>query len=269
VLQAKPTQPSILGRAGQTFLAVGLSKRALELIQHGIKFNSESTSIRLLAGRVSLANNQPDEARAMFNEVLKRDPNSAEALVELGRIEAAAGQRDQARKHFAKALELRPADPDLLLLLARVHAQSGDYRKALEYGSRALALFHKARQGYRVQETLVELGRSFRKGDKWAQSRAEELLFEATKPKAAPANAFLELGLLHLQRHDLNRAAWCFKQAVHRDPGYAEGYLRLGQVLAKKTRWRKDARAAFQQYLKLRPKGAEAARVRALLKRLR
>jgi len=269
VLQAKPTQPSVLATAGEAFLSAGLSGRVAKLIEHGVAFNPSSTPIKILAGRVAVANNKLDQARKMFAEVLAKEPSNPEALVELGRIEAASKNPEAARKHFARALELRPRDPDLLLQLSRVHAQSGDYRSALGLGMRAIRLLRDTNQTYRTQETLVELGRVFRKGDRWAQDRAEELLFEATKAKQAPPNAYLELGLLYQQRGDHNRAVWCFRQAVEKTPTFADGYLRLGLALAKKRQWRRDAKNALHRYLELRPKGEEARRVRALLKRLR
>ena len=269
VLYAKPTQPSVLAHAGQAFLSLGLSSKALKLIQHGIKYNPASAPIQVLAGRVAAANQRWPEARAMFAKVLKQEPNNPEALVELGRLEAAAGERARARKHFARALELRPRDPDLLLLLSRVQAQSGDFRGALTQGMKAIRLLRETNQTHRSNEALVELGRNLRQKDRWAQARAEELLFEATKAKGAPVSAFLELGLLYQARHDQNRAIWCFRQVIDRDATYADGYLRLGLALMRKPRLKAKARKALRQYLKLRPRGQESTRVKGLLKRMR
>jgi tetratricopeptide (TPR) repeat protein len=268
VLRAKPTQASVLAKAGEIFLSLGLAAKAQRLLRHGLKFTT-STPLSILAGRVALANKELDEARAVFTGVLKREPSNTAALVELGRIEAAAKNRAAARKLFAKALRLRPKDPELLLSLSRVRAQSGDYRNALGYGTKAVRLFKETGQKFRTNEALIELGRIFSGGDRWAQARAEELLFEATKVKNPPPNALLELGKLYRARRETNKAIWCFRKAVERDPNYAEGYLELGQALSTKRKWRRDARRAFKRYLKLRPKSKEAGRVKNLLKRLR
>ena len=269
VLRAKPTQPSILARAGQAFLSLGLSAKALALLEHGIKFNPSSTTLELLQGRVAMANKRMAEARALFDQILVREPNNPEALVELGRIEATSKQSDRARKHFARALELRPSDPDLLLLLSRVQAQSGDYRSALTHGMKAIKLLKQTGQTLPAAEALVQLGHTMRQGDTWAQARAEELLFEATKSRAPPAAAYLEMGLLYQTRRDHNRAVWSFRQAVERDPSFAEGHLQLGLTLLRKPRTRREGKKALRRYLKLRPKGTQAARVRAVLKRAR
>jgi lipopolysaccharide biosynthesis regulator YciM len=60
---------------------------------------------------------------------------------------------------------------------------------------------------------------------------------------------------------------WCFRQAVERSPQLAEAHLELGLVLRSKPQWRRDSKVALRQYLKLRPDGKDAARVRALLER--
>lgn len=268
VLRAKPTQATVLAKAGEIFLSLGLAAKAQRLLRHGLKFAS-STALSILAGRVAVANKELAEARTVFTKVLKREPRNTAALVELGRIEAATKNRSEARKLFAKALRLRPKDPELLLSLSRVHAQSGDFRNALGYGTKAVRLFKETGQKFRTNEALIELGRMFRGGDRWAQGRAEELLFEATKVKDPPPNALLELGLLYRAQREPNKAIWCFRKAVERDPAYADGYLELGQALATKRKWRRDARRALKRYLKLRPKSQAATRVKNLLKRLR
>ena len=162
-----------------------------------MKVAGESLAIRVLAGRVALANKRAAEARQHFIWVLGKDPRNPEALVELGRIEESEGQGAAAKKRYAAALRLRPKDPDLLLLIARAYARGGDYKNALPSGMKAIKLLRGSGQEARVFDVLIELGKAFTHGDKWARTRASELLFEATKPKNAPATAFLELGRLY------------------------------------------------------------------------
>jgi tetratricopeptide (TPR) repeat protein len=269
VIEDRPTQPSLLAQAGEAFLALGLPQKAQVLIRQAMSTKLQSTSIQLLAGRIELANNQHEAAAKLFNAVLKKQPDNPQALLELGRIMATKRQGARARRYFARALRLRPRDPQLLLDLSRVHALTGDYKKAYTTAVAAIRLLRKSDQTHRVMEALVELARLLRRGDPWAVKKAEEVLYEATKPKNAPTSAYVEMGLLYRQQKDLNRAVWCFRQATVRDPEHAPAHLQLGLTLAKKRRWRKDAVQALKAFLKLRPKGEEAARVRALIKRLK
>jgi tetratricopeptide (TPR) repeat protein len=269
ILADKPTQPGILGRAGAAFLSLGLPGKAQILLRQGLTAKTSSAAMQMLAGRVALANNRLNEAAEMFQAVLKQDPKAAQALMELGRIMAVKKKTGPARRYFAQAIRLRPRDPDLLLQLAKVHADSGKYHKAFTTGKRAVDLLRAAGEGSRVTDATIVLARCLRDGDRWAQKKAEEVLFQATKPKNAPAKTFHELGLLYKHQREPNRAIWCFRRAVERDSRLAESQLELGLTLSKKRRWRRDALRALRAFLRLRPKGADAARVKALIKRIK
>jgi tetratricopeptide (TPR) repeat protein len=266
---ARPTQPSLLATAGETFLTIGQAAKASALVDHAMKHASGSVAVQLLAGRIALANKRTADAKSRFAAVLKGDPHNPEALVELGRIEASEGHGVKARQRFAAALRQRPKDPELLLLLARVHARGGDSRKAVASGLQAIKLLKHSEQTTRAYEVMVELGRLLTGTDRWGKARAEELFFEATKPQNAPATPFLELGKLHRGKGDIPRAIWCYRQAVERDPQLAEAQLELGLALRSKPQWRKEAKKVLRRYLQLRPQGAESARIRALVERMR
>jgi tetratricopeptide (TPR) repeat protein len=269
IIADKPTQPEILGRAGAAFLSLGLPAKAQILLRQGLTTKTSSAAMQMLAGRVALANNKLDEAAGMFRAVLKQDPKAAQALMELGRIMAVKKKTGLARRYFAQAIRLRPRDPDLLLQLAKVHADTGKYHRAFTTGKRAVNLLRAAGEKRRVTDATIVLARSLRDGDRWAQKKAEEVLFQATKPKNAPARTFHELGLLYKHQREPNRAIWCFRRAVDRDPKLAESQLELGLALGKKRRSRRDALRALRAFLRLRPKGAKAARVKTLIKRLK
>ena len=269
LLADRPTQPSLLAQTGEAFLAMGLPAKAALLVEQGITRDPGSVLIRLLAGRVALANGKSDEARRHFDEVLSRAPRHPEALIELGRLEEASGHGDQAGRRFAAALKQRPKDPELLFLVARAQARGGNPRVAVTNGIKAIRLLKGAAQDARAVEMMMELGRLLARGDSWARKRAEELFFEATKPKNAPALPFFELGRLYRSQGDLQRAVWCFRQAVERDPNLAEAYLELGRAMRGKPQWRREAKAALRRHLKLRPDSEEAPKVRSMIDKLR
>jgi tetratricopeptide (TPR) repeat protein len=265
----RPTQPSLLVQAGEAFLDMGQPAKAATLVQEAVQKDTRSVLVRMLAGRVAQANGQPDAARRHFNEVLRRKPRHAEALVELGRLDEASGKSARARRRFAAALKLRPKDPELLFLVARAQARAGNTRSAYANGSQAVRLLKGSGQAGRAFELNMELGKLLAHGDKFARKRAEEIFFEATKPKNAPARPFLELGRVHRSQNELNRAVWCFREAAKRAPNLAEAQLELGRTLRVKPKWRRQAKAALRRYLKLSPDSKEAPKVRAMLERMR
>jgi tetratricopeptide (TPR) repeat protein len=270
VVAARPTAPSLLSLTAETFLALGLPHKAHAMLGNAPARIRRSASMRLVAGRVALANKHLKEAATLFNAILKDDPRSPDALMELGRLESARGHQTKARAYFARALKLRPRDPELYEALSQVHARSGRPAKAITYGMRAADLFRERNRPLRACEALIALGRSLRAGDKRSVIKAEEILFEATKIPGAPARAYLELGLVHKKKDDLNRAAWCFRQAGRRDPQLAEAHLQLGLALSRKRKrhWRREAVQALRRFLKLRPKGEKADLAKARLKAL-
>lgn len=269
VAAERPSQPSLVARAGEAYLTLGKPAKALALYEAARAQAGDAVSLRLLAGRVALAADRRDDARAHFRAVLERDPKNPEALSELGRLETAAGNDDAARKHLQAALRQRPKDSELLLAVARTHAQSGNYRKAFDSGMSSIRLLRRSRREGQAFEAMVDLARLLAQGDKWARARAEELLFEATRPKNAPATPFLELGRLYRQQNDVARTVWCFRQAVQRAPNLAEAHLELGLALRAKPQWRREAKIHLRQYLRLRPDGKEAEKIRSLVERMR
>ena len=86
-------------------------------------------------------------------------------------------------------------------------------------------------------------------------------------PGTAYRDALLEVGARQ-QAGDLAGAAAACRRAIAIDPAAGAGWLALGEVsLAAGDRDR--ARSAFERYLAVEPGGPHAARVRALLERLR
>ncbi|MCC6749559.1 MAG: tetratricopeptide repeat protein [Deltaproteobacteria bacterium] len=265
----RPTAPSLLAAAGQVFLALGNVQRADGLVRAASQRSPEATALMLLAGRVAQAEGQLDRARSLFKKVLNRDPRQAEALIDLGRAELEAKHVPKATQHFAAAVRLRPKDPELLLLQAEAYAKAGQYRQALKPGLQAIQAYVRSEQRGRAVEAMVTLGRAMRQGDAWARTRAQQLLFEATRQTQAPATAFLELGRVHRQNRNATRALVAFRQAIAHDPQLASAHLELGLTLRTRPAWRNQAKKALRDYLRLRPKGDEAVRVRALLARMK
>jgi Flp pilus assembly protein TadD len=86
-------------------------------------------------------------------------------------------------------------------------------------------------------------------------------------PSAAYREAMAEVGARY-EAGDLAGAAAACRRATTIDPSVGAGWMALGEVeLAAGNR--DGARAAFERYLAAEPGGRHAARIRALLERLR
>ena len=74
----------------------------------------------------------------------------------------------------------------------------------------------------------------------------------------------LNTGNFYFKRSNYKAAAGRFLEATRWDPGYAEAYLRLGEA-HEKLKDAAAARAAYEKYLELAPKGKGAEQIRKKL----
>jgi hypothetical protein len=113
-------------------------------------------------------------------------------------------------------------------------------------------------------ETLRRNCEAAQTGRQWKQAlQACGALFQA-EPQAAVASRLAQTLLEHGRKTDA--LDWA-RRAVSTDPGYAEAYVFLGgaqQELGKRA----EAKAAYQRYLQLAPKGPFADDLRAVLQSL-
>jgi Flp pilus assembly protein TadD len=146
----------------------------------------------------------------------------------------AAGTGAAARTEVAPAPAAAPAAPP-------ASPEEESYRKAFESAERKAqsANFLAAVSDYRKALLFKETSE--------AQAGLGRALFDASQP--GPALDAL-------------------KRAVQLDPNNAEAWVTLGEVYLLDDRTR-EARAAYERYLELRPDGRFAADVRAVLARMR
>ncbi len=93
---------------------------------------------------------------------------------------------------------------------------------------------------------------------------ARTQLLEAIKLERTNADAHGALGLVYTELQDWSNAAKILGRAVELDPENADAYFTLGQALMNLRRV-KDARAAFEEYLKRAPQGDHAEDARAAI----
>jgi putative PEP-CTERM system TPR-repeat lipoprotein len=78
-----------------------------------------------LRGRVQLATNKPDAARASFEEALKLDPKDFPAAAALAGLDLADSKPDAARQRFQNILAKDPKNAQAMVALAELTARTG------------------------------------------------------------------------------------------------------------------------------------------------
>ena len=113
-----------------------------------------------------------------------------------------------------------------------------------------------------VALTFANLGSAYR--DLGDDKDALESYNAAIDMNPYQANAYFGRAVLYRKQGKLSEAIRDFSKAVELQPT-AQGYVRLGQVLAQAQR-REEALAAIDQALRISPESAEAHQAAAALK---
>ncbi|HEY8375955.1 MAG TPA: tetratricopeptide repeat protein [Nannocystis sp.] len=280
--------PGLIGPLSRLYIRSG-EIRALEtLLQPHLSDQRAPEEVILAIARLRLAQNAVEAAESLTEQILLRNPSSWEghllkANVLLARGETAAAQ--------AELRLCRPghASADVELTAGKIAESTGRLQEALSLYRRAHQLaptLHEAR--YLHGRALLQLGR--------AQEAIAELTAMTRATDAFPA-AFVALGQALHERGNFEEARRQLQRAVTLDPALAEGHYWLGRSehdlalyaeaavsltravrgATPATPWLADAhlwlartaeaqgdsaasRTAYQEFLRLAPAAAAAAR---------
>ena len=136
----------------------------------------------------------------------------------------------------------KPAPVPTEAVEKKAEAPSGDYQKDLEQGK---ALYKKGQA-----------------------KRAVVVLEKAVAEKPDGDEALVVLANSYLDRGASAKALGFALRAVKANPQNADGFLVIGAVQQEKNN-RSEAKAAYEQYLKLSPKGAFADEIRSIVSKMR
>ena len=182
--------------------------------------------------QVFLDAKKPHLAEPLLRRVLELTPDDPRVALRLARCVSERGQHAEAVPLLQHALLAAPRNGEIHALLCKSLAQLGD-GAATEAAARAWAHSEAgdADAYYFLGTTLYGLGRY---DDAIAAFRRAEIL------KATRADIRSELGLALAASGDLVKAEAKQRDAIDRQPSYAEAWFRLGDVIFR----RDPARAA-------------------------
>jgi len=207
-------------------------------------------------GSELLLHHAPEPAAEVFSKGHRLFPQSVRMLVGLGSAWFARGDVDQAVRRVCEASDLSPDDsmpylflgkmlsaeatpaPQLIEKLHRFATLQPENPEANYYYAVAMWKLRQMQQG----TTSVEL--------------VESMLNKAIRldPKFAPA--YLQLGILHAEQRDFQRAISNYKQAIEADSKIDETHYRLAQAYRQSGEGEK-AKAELQIYEQMTKESAE------------
>jgi cytochrome c-type biogenesis protein CcmH/NrfG len=167
-----------------------------------------------------------DEAITKLKALVEAEPNCASCFVKLGELYVKKNDAASAEAAFLKAIELDPAKPAPYSALANIYNQQRKFDEATKMSAKATELMGTA--GAADAATVFNQGVIL-----WNQSKVAEA-----------------------------KAQWA--KTIQIDPKMADAHYWLGMANLSEAKTA-DARAAFEQYLKLAPTGQYADTAKQIL----
>ena len=229
--------------------------------RHAIDIQPDLAEALNNLGVLLRARGELDQAVALLQRAAQADPRSASAQANLGLAFEDQGDAAAAERAYRAALEIDPNAVMTRINLGLLLVARGDNAGAREHLSAALS----GAKGNRA--ALVAIGNGLRRaGDARGALDAMQAALQGPPP---PTPAELsELALAQRATGDRDAAIATLQKVIAQDARYATAHYLLANMLAAENR-KADARAHYERYLALEPKGEQAARARERLRLLK
>lgn len=196
------------------------------------------------------AKNDTDAAATAFDSVLKKDPNAYPALYNLGVLADRAGKEQDAISYYRRALKILPDYEPALRGISTIQIRRGRLQDAV---TTVEPLANEYRANLEMQALYAEILVEARRYDEaWMAARRALKCDE----RFVPALIALVKASRAQGREEL--ADSILEQALQIDPNVAELHFLRGEALRSEPGQLREAMAAFERAVQLRPNYAEA-----------
>jgi len=205
------------------YRALGRTEDALRACRRAIALDGRnpSTHLNLAAALVDL--DRPKEARRALERAIKRAPDYAEAHNNLANLLLQFGEIEAALSHYRKAAAARSGYLEPVANMARALAEAGRYDESIANFQRI------AEQSDADPTLLTDYANALHKAGRSAE--ATDICERALKLNPASAKAVFLHAFLQKEHGDLPGAEKSYRRAAELDPGLAEIYNNLGNLL--------------------------------------
>ncbi len=249
VLRLDRENPEALGRLGTIYFEQERLLRALPYLRGCSQLATNNLDVRVMLGRVYLAEGKQKEAREQFNFVLDGRPEDEQAPILLAEMAITPKDSKATRQRLQKlalpAAKLGPVE----VALATLAFRDGDVKAAEAGLERAKALDPKLSALHTALGNL-HLTRN--------ELKAAEQEFK-TAAELAPDRSLRRMQYVRfkIQTGDLEGARSILDEMVHKTPDYLPGWLGLAEVAAAQTKYDESA-ACLSKLLARDPQNYEA-----------
>lgn len=222
-----PSDNLLLFNAAAVDLQRGRVQEALSYLDRGIASHPSDPSLHFLRGTALRRLDRLDQAMEAFGTVVRLNPQDARAHLSLGNAYHQLGRKQDAL---------------------------GAYREAIRRDRTLIAAY------YNLGAVLFELGNQDEalKAYDVGLAPVEKDLAEGRPVESTHAQAYLNLGVIHLQKQNWARALDAYQKALRLDPGQPAAHYNIGYVHYRQERF-DEAHAAYERAVALDPSVASLA----------
>ena len=203
----------------------GLHEQATQLLTKALGLSPDLFEAHFNLGLISFRTGKEDQAEAHLTSAAALRPHSFEANSILGVVLSQRGKTDEAIKALQRAEILRPDDLKVATLLALQLTEGRYYTEAVKLLDRSVKRWPESLD---LRLLLIQNYHRDQKYEKAVQI-AEQTV--ALFPNAARAN--FEMGYQLLAFGRMQQSKSYLAKAIQLDPEPPDGYVSMGEVLAK------------------------------------
>lgn len=220
-----PTDPAALEGFLHAAAAAGDAASAVDTLRAAAVAHPMDVAIRVALAQFLAAVGAPADALAVAVEAWDRNPQSRTALEQIVALHAEVGHAPGLTQGIAALTRLAPASPRLPYFMAQLRRIEGRLPEALDAARAAAARDPGSAAAHNLLGVLaVESG---------ARDSARAAFSTARRIAPRDIDAYVNLGLLHLESGDTAEAAESFLEALALDPSHDGARTGLARSLGR------------------------------------
>jgi len=245
----KPAYPPLCVKLGNRYLLAGQLEKAKESFESVVNSNIGIPHIYLGLAKILIEKNQLDNAKDYLSKALELAPEFREAHALLAEIHRREGERSKAEAEFERMKNLPPrldlSDPIYYEMVNEgvssfwYQVRGNNFIKS-ENLTAALNEFKKALQAKPNQVSFTSLGSVYQLQKR--DDAAMEQYHAALELDSNYVDALNNLGIIHFNRGDVNKAISLVERALKIQPESIDCYLNLGSFYKHKGEDKKAAK---------------------------
>jgi tetratricopeptide (TPR) repeat protein len=268
VLADRPRDPLAHRGLAGAYLGTREPLEARRAAKRAAELNPRDAETWAIAGRATLAQGETWQGMKALERARDLAPRNPDYHSFLGDAYLKMGSLPQARKAYESAAKLDPKDIAHRVGLARVDLANRDYKGALKELLAAESSVPRDADPKIVARLHASLARAYLGLGKPESVKAEKEALAAIVADATLADGHYALGRA-LEEQDAAAARKALEKAVHLEPGSPEFRFALGNLLSRDGGDATRASQELNEYLRLAPKGADAAAAKKVIATLK